>query len=644
MVTVPYQAAGTKLLMLTDTDHPQEALPGAADGDRRALEAADIGVWRWDLDTGIVRLSQRAGALFGYSGQLSMDYPDFIGLIHRDDRAAADTTLRNSASARGNFDFVVRALVLERRVRVRGKVAGVDGGTVEANGIVIESVRRTAAEEMNSRLAAIVTSSDDAIIGKTLDGVVTDWNSGAEAIFGYSASEAIGKPLAMLLPPDQDDEMVRILERIRAGERVEHYETRRRRKDGEIIDVSLTISPVWDSAGRLSGASKVARDITVMKRAQSELQEREASLRSILETIPDAIVVIDNKGIIRSFSAAAVRLFGYTEAEAIGQNVSILMPTPYREQHDTYLARYFATGQKRVIGRGRTVVGLRKNGTTFPMELAVGEMVSGHHHAFTGFVRDLTERQDTQRRLQDLQSELIHMSRFGAMGEMASTLAHELNQPLTAVVSYLNGCRRLLGATPTKHDVMLREAIDRAADQALRAGQIIRRMRLFVARGESERQVENLVKLIEEASALALVGVREAGVRVDFRFDPRVSFVLADKIQVQQVILNLVRNAIEAMQETPRRELTISTAEQPDGMAEISVADTGPGIAPEIAAQLFQPFVTTKPNGMGVGLSISRTIIEAHGGRLWAEPNPKGGTIFGLTLRALSKEELPDAQ
>jgi two-component system sensor kinase FixL len=643
MVTVPYPAAGTKPLMLTDDDHPQEVLPDAADGERRALEAAYIGVWRWDLESGTVRLSHRAAALLDYAGPPSLDYPGFIGLIHRDDRAAADQTLRDSATARGPFDFVVRTMVPERRVRVRGKVVA-DSATVEANGIVIESVRRTAAEEANNRLAAIVASSDDAIIGKTLDGVVTDWNIGAEVIFGYSASEAIGKPLAMLLSPGQEDEMVHILERIRAGERVEHYETRRRRKDGAIIDVSLTISPVWDSAGRLSGASKVARDITVMKRAQNELQEREANLRSILETIPDAIVVIDDKGIMRSFSAAAVGLFGYTEQEAIGQNVSVLMPTPYREQHDTYLARYFATGQKRVIGRGRTVVGLRKDGTTFPMELAVGEMVSGHRHAFTGFVRDLTERQDTQRRLQDLQSELIHMSRFGAMGEMASTLAHELNQPLTAVVSYLNGCRRLLGATPTKHDVMLREAIDRAADQALRAGQIIRRMRLFVARGESERQVENLVKLIEEASALALVGVREAGVRVDFRFDPRVSFVLADKIQVQQVILNLVRNAIEAMQETPRRELTISTAEQPDGMAEISVADTGPGIAPEIAAQLFQPFVTTKPNGMGVGLSISRTIIEAHGGRLWAEPNPKGGTIFGLTLRALSKEELPDAQ
>jgi two-component system sensor kinase FixL len=187
---------------------------------------------------------------------------------------------------------------------------------------------------------------------------------------------------------------------------------------------------------------------------------------------------------------------------------------------------------------------------------------------------------------------------------------------------------------------MLRDAIDRAAEQAMRAGHIIRRLRQFVARGESERQVENLAKLIEEASALALVGAKEAGIRVGFDFDPRISFVLADKIQVQQVLLNLMRNAIEAMQECALRDLTISTAQQPNGFVEIRVADTGPGIAPEIASQLFQPFVTTKPQGMGVGLSISRTIIEAHGGHLWAEPNPTGGTIFRLTLKALSKEEL----
>ena len=195
----------------------------------------------------------------------------------------------------------------------------------------------------------------------------------------------------------------------------------------------------------------------------------------------------------------------------------MLMPSPYREQHDTYLARYFATGEKKVIGRGRVVVGLRKDGSTFPMELAVGEMVSGGDRSFTGFVRDLTERQATQQRLQDMQAELIHMSRFTAMGEMASTLAHELNQPLTAVASYLNGCRRLLDGTESVHNLMLRDAIDRAADQALRAGQIIRRLRQFVARGESERQVESLPKLIEEASALALVGVKETGVRGQLR-------------------------------------------------------------------------------------------------------------------------------
>jgi two-component system sensor kinase FixL len=628
--------------MSTSTEQPMQSLPGGTDAFPRALEAAFIGLWRWDLMSGAVGLSPRAVALLGCAPESSLDYAGFIGLLHPGDRAAADRALQGSVATNGPFDFVVRTVSGEHRLRVRGRVLGGDGAPAEANGILVDSVRSTATEEMTSRLAAIVTSSDDAIVGKTLDGIVTDWNSGAEAIFGYAAAEVIGQSLSMLLPPGQEDEMARILERIRAGERVEHYETRRRRKDGEIIYVSLTISPVWDSNGRLIGASKVARDITAMKRAQIELREREAHYRSVLDTIPDAMIVIDSNGIMRWFSATAERLFGYTPEEAIGRNVSMLMPSPYREQHDTYLAHYFATGERRVIGRGRVVVGRRKDGTTFPMELAVGEMISGGNRSFTGFVRDLTERQETQQRLQELQAELIHMSRFTAMGEMASTLAHELNQPLTAVASYLNGCRRLLDGNESLHNLMLRDAIDRAADQALRAGQIIRRLRQFVSRGESERQVENLAKLIEEASALALVGVKEAGIRVAFAFDPRVSFVLADKIQVQQVILNLMRNAIEAMQETTRRELTISTAEQPDEMVEISIADTGPGISPEIAAQLFQPFVTSKPQGMGVGLSISRTIVEAHGGRLWAEPNPGGGTIFRLTVKALSKEELPD--
>jgi two-component system sensor kinase FixL len=367
--------------------------------------------------------------------------------------------------------------------------------------------------------------------------------------------------------------------------------------------------------------------------ASAALAEREAHLKSILDTVPDAMVVIDAKGIIESFSHAAEGLFGYSAAEVAGCNVSMLMPSPYREQHDSYLARYLSTGEKRIIGSSRVVIGLRRDGSTFPMELYIGETTTPGRRSFTGFVRDLTERQETQKRLHELQVELAHMSRFTAMGEMASTLAHELNQPLTAVATYLNGCRRLLERDTPADMAMLRDGIERAAEQALRAGQIIRRLREFVARGETERRIENLPKLIEEASALALIGARESAVRVSFAFHPECNNVIADKVQVQQVLLNLIRNAMEAMADAQRRDLLIATAPVAEGHIRVSVTDSGSGIAPDILEQLFRPFVTSKAHGMGVGLSVSRTIIEAHGGRLWAEPNPAGGTIFSFTLR-----------
>jgi two-component system sensor kinase FixL len=379
-----------------------------------------------------------------------------------------------------------------------------------------------------------------------------------------------------------------------------------------------------------------------LQHTRRQAAAREAHLRSILDTVPEAMIVIDERGLIQSFSSAAERLFGYSADEVIGRNIKMMMPAPYRDNHDAYVRRYLRTGEKRIIGIGRVVVGERKDGSTFPIELAVGEMISGTTRYFTGFIRDLTERQKADARLQELQAELVHISRLTALGEMASALAHELNQPLSAIANYMKGSQRLLENLPDDRSAMIREALDKSAEQSLRAGQIIRRLRDFVARGETERRIESLKKLLEEASALALVGAKDRGVRVTYSLDPGLDAVLADKVQIQQVVLNLVRNAVEAMERSDRRDLTIGSERSPDGKVIVKVADTGTGISPQIADQLFQPFITTKSQGLGVGLSISRTIVESHGGRIWVEPNPGGGTIFRFTLGAVHQEDVHD--
>ena len=376
-----------------------------------------------------------------------------------------------------------------------------------------------------------------------------------------------------------------------------------------------------------------------LRRDARESAAKQSQLQSILDTVPEAMIVIDARGVMRSFSAAATRLFGWTPEEALGRNVNSLMPAPYREEHDGYLQRYQTTGEKRIIGIGRIVVGERKDGSTFPMELAVGEAHVGRESFFTGFVRDLTERRDQERRLQELQSELVHVSRLTAMGEMASSLAHELNQPLAAVVGYIRGSSTLL-ESDTPDVERLRRALDRAAEQALRAGDIIKRLREFVAKGETEHTVEDPSKLMEEASALALVGARDQGLRVSMRLGRNLGLVIVDKIQIQQVALNLIRNAIDAMADGAVRELDLAVDRSGDDAVLVTVRDTGPGIDPEVAERLFQPFVTTKASGMGVGLSICRTIIEAHGGRIWAERNDRGGASFFFNLPLADKEAL----
>lgn len=474
----------------------------------------------------------------------------------------------------------------------------------------------------------------DGIIVIDERGLVKVYNAACEKLFGYAPEEVIGRNIKMLMPSPYCELHDGYLHKYKAtGEK--HIigagrEVIGLRKDESTFPMYLSVGE-----GKLDGEKiyvGIIHDLTAQKAAEAAVLERGARLSSILETGPDAIIVIDELGTIEAVNSATSRMFGYSRGELIGQNVKILMPSPYHDQHDGYLARYRSTGQKRIIGIGRVVVGQHRDGSTFPIELAVGEARVGQQRFFTGFIRDITERQGTERRLQQLQSELLHVSRLSDMAQMVAALAHELNQPLTAVMNYVKAARRTADASETPQAAKVMELIDKAAQQTARAGQIIRRLRDFIEKRETIRSDEDLNKVVEEAIALGVVGAVEMNVKVRLEFASDLPPVHVDKIQIQQVAINLIRNSIEAMQQVQRRELTIGTRVTGEGLVEAVFSDTGPGLSAEVVSRLFQPFTTTKEKGMGIGLTICQSIIESHNGRIWATPNESGGVAFRFAL------------
>lgn len=463
-----------------------------------------------------------------------------------------------------------------------------------------------------------------AIILYGIDGLILRWSRGAELLTGWPSAKAVGLHRDLLLPLTNRTGGTVLVERAGEGWRL--------RADGTEFLAEYRLRALRDEGGAITGYGESLRDITDRKAAEVALERSELHLRSILATVPDAMIVIDSRGSILSFSAAAEALFGWRESEVVGRNVSMLMPAADAASHDGYIGRFIATGERRIIGIGRIVVGKRRDGSEFPMELSVGEARSDGHRIFTGFIRDLTEQQQAELKVRELQSELIHVSRLSAMGTMASTLAHELNQPLTAVANYMQASRRILDARGEDAESPIREAVTEAAAEALRAGQIVRRLREFVSRGEVEKRVEDLSQLIAAARTLALAGARERGVRGFIELAPDAARVLVDRVQIQQVLVNLIRNAVDAIGNGATRDIRISTARTPDAMVRITVSDTGPGIDPAFAPRLFEAFATSKEHGMGLGLSISRTIVEAHGGRIWVENALEGGAAFSFTI------------
>ncbi len=356
--------------------------------------------------------------------------------------------------------------------------------------------------------------------------------------------------------------------------------------------------------------------------------------QSILDSVPDAMIVTDESGTILAFSRAAEQLFGYRAEDVIGQAVNRLMAGRDKSNHDTYISNYMRTGHRQIIGKGRVVIAAKADGTQFPIDLKIGEARIGDHFLFTAFIRDLTEQQRAELRMQEMQSELVHFSRLSAVGTMASALAHELNQPLTAVANYLEASRDLLESPSPETRDILREALSEAATQAVRAGEIVRKLRSYVSRGEVDARPIQLEPVLADAIALSKTSRERADIPVTIKRDAGVSRVMADPIQIQQVVINLIRNAMDAMSglENARIEIRAMPAED-SGYVTIEVCDNGPGLSPEMKESLFKPFATTKAHGMGLGLSICQTIVEAHGGTIRAVSSPQGGTCFRFTLR-----------
>lgn len=364
-------------------------------------------------------------------------------------------------------------------------------------------------------------------------------------------------------------------------------------------------------------------------------------LQALLDACIDAVIIIDHRGSIMTFNRAASRMFGYEASQVIGRNVSMLMPSPDREQHDEYLARYLKTGNARVIGIGREVTAQRGDGSHFPASLAIGR-IDGHSPPhFVGFLHDLSARnaQEAQRlaaeqAMREARERLMHVARLSTMGEMTTGLAHEINQPLTAITMYAQAAERL-AAQPNPDLGELVDALKQISGQALRAGEIIRRLRELVRNRQVREELLDLNAAVRELAVLAESDARVNGVRLEIDLAASLPPVLGDTIQLQQVMLNLVRNAIEAVQAPAcERSVTLRTAHVGNSV-EMSVSDRGPGLDPAIRDRLFEAFATTKAAGMGLGLAISRSIIEAHGGKLAWRANEPRGSCFHFSLPAV---------
>ncbi len=477
-------------------------------------------------------------------------------------------------------------------------------------------------EEMRALLSATVELCEDAVFLTTLEGIVLSWNAGAEEIFGYKAEEIVGKSVSLLVPRDQVKTFRRFQEKLQRGEQISNYEATRLKKDGRRIQVAFHLFPLKNAEDKIVGVASILRDVTAHRRSDDAQRENEARIRGILETAVDGIITIYENGIVESFNPAAARIFGYTAEEVIGKSVNILMPPPYREQHDTYISNYLATGTKKIIGIGREVSGRRKDGSVFPVHLSVSEVHIGARRLFTGIVRDLTEQKRLER-------QVLHGERLATIGKMAAKVAHEIRSPLSSIS--LNA--ELLGdeldsyrgvntdeAQSLLHSISTE--IDRVTSLTEEYLQFSRLPESQLLKGDINRLIEDLIEFMRHE-------VRHKKIEVEYEIKEKSLQVNFDPVQLRRALLNMIRNAIDAMPKGGKLRILIERA---DGNAIIHIQDNGVGISQEQMERIFDPFFTTKDFGTGLGLAVVQQIIDEHRGQISCHSRVGQGTTFSIYL------------
>ena len=472
----------------------------------------------------------------------------------------------------------------------------------------------------------------DGIIVIDEKGIVLFYNDACRKLFQYVPAEVLRHNINILMPEPYRTEHDRYISRYRktGDARIIGIgrEVKGQRKDGSVFPMYLSVGE-----GAIAGKRVfigIVHDLTDIRAEEERRAESDRNLAQIVESSDDIILSKSLDGTVRTWNGAAERIFGYTAAEMIGHPIWIIIP-PDRRAEETEILQKIAAGESI---RHYETTRLCKDGREITVSLSVSPIrdASGNVVGASKIARDITEQRLTEQRASQLQSELAHVARVNAVSQLSSALAHELNQPLTAIMNYVSAAKLRWPQSGGDGNNKVMSLLDRATEQAERAGAIIQRLRTFLEKRESQRIEEDLNTVLQEAIALGFVGSTDDGMLLSLDLAPDLPTVHVDKVQIQQVMVNLLRNATEAMKDSPRRELSISSYRAGPKLVEVTVADTGSGIPDSVAQQLFEPFVTTKEKGMGVGLSICRTIVEAQGGRIWMVPNPSGGTIFKIQL------------